>query len=167
MVSLRAVSGIPGSPENPKILRGNDAKVIGHTIAKRVPPVGHIAAQETEHSFAEAVVSGVTSVMGHGFVHQSPETLDWVQMRTVGRNEVEPDPPARHGQPVLNRPGVMVAGIVQEHMDDPPRRIRGASSNAGRGRSGSYLPPPAQIPACGFLLRCTFGVRTGLLSKVG
>ena len=36
-----------------------------------------------------------------------------------------------------------------------------------RGRSGSYLPPPAQIPACGFLLRCTFGVRTGLLSKVG
>jgi len=25
-----------------------------------------------------------------------------------------------------------------------------ASSAAGRGRSGSYLPPPAQIPACGF-----------------
>src|SRR3954463_722810 len=35
-----------------------------------------------------------------------------------------------------------------------------------RGRSGIYPPPPAQIPACGFLLRCTFGVRTGLLSKV-
>ena len=28
--------------------------------------------------------------------------------------------------------------------------IWGVSSNAGRGRSGSYLPPPAQIPACGF-----------------
>ena len=27
---------------------------------------------------------------------------------------------------------------------------RGVSSISGRGRSGSYLPPPAQIPACGF-----------------
>src|SRR4051812_20438027 len=36
---------------------------------------------------------------------------------------MEPDPPARPGQPILNRPGVVVAGIVQEHMDDPHRRI--------------------------------------------
>ena len=35
-------------------------------------------------------------------------------------------------------------------MDVPRISTRGASSNAGRGRSGSYLPPPAQIPACGF-----------------
>src|SRR3954449_13030768 len=101
---------IPGSPENPKIPWRYDAKVIGHTIAKRAPPAGHIAAQETEHGVAEAVVSGVTSVVGHVLVHQPPETLDRVQMRAVGRNEMEPDPPARHGQPILNRPGVMVAG---------------------------------------------------------
>src|SRR3954452_17691438 len=125
---------MPGSLENPKTLRGYDAKVIGHTIAKRVPPVGHIAAQETEHSFAEAVVSGVTSVVGDGFVHQSPEALDWVQMRAVGRNEMEPDPPARHCQPVLNRAGVMVAGIVQEHMDDPHRRILDCDQEGDRAQ---------------------------------
>src|SRR3954469_7302112 len=65
----------------------------------------------------------MTSVVGHVLVHQSPEPLDRVQMRAVDRHEMAPDPPAWHGQPVLNRPGVMVAGIVQEHMDDPPRRI--------------------------------------------
>src|SRR3954452_12100115 len=61
------------------------------------------------------MVLGVTSVVGHVLVHQPPKTLDRVQMRAVGRNEMEPDPPARQGQPVLNRPGVMVAGIVQKH----------------------------------------------------
>src|SRR5688572_19704091 len=36
--------------------------------------------------------------------------------------------------------------------EEPPAHhaMRGASSNAGRGRNGSCLPPPAQIPACGF-----------------
>ena len=32
----------------------------------------------------------------------------------------------------------------------PPGTGRGASRISGRGRDGSYLPPPAQIPACGF-----------------
>src|SRR3954468_23430353 len=82
---------IPGSPENPKILRRYDAKIVGHTIAKRAPPVGHIVAQETEHGIAKSIVSGMTSVVGHGFVHQPQETLDRVQMRAVGRNEMEPD----------------------------------------------------------------------------
>src|SRR5512134_2771358 len=82
---------IPCSPENPKILRCYDAKIIGHTIAKRVPSAGHIAAQETEDGFTEAVVSGMTSVVGHVFVHQPPKTLDRVQMWAVGRNEMEPD----------------------------------------------------------------------------
>ena len=43
---------------------------------------------------------------------------------------------------------------------------RKSAPDVCRGRDRSYLLPPAQIPACGFLLRCTFGVRTGLLSKV-
>ena len=38
---------------------------------------------------------------------------------------MEPDPPAGQGQPVLNRPGVVVTGVVQKHMDDPHRRIEG------------------------------------------
>ena len=35
-----------------------------------------------------------------------------------------------------------------------------------RGRDGSYLPPPAQIPACGFCFAAPSVSRTGLLSKV-
>jgi hypothetical protein len=44
------------------------------------------------------------------------------------------------------------SGVPQRHVRQArvPHQIRGASSTAGRGRSGSYLPPPAQIPACGF-----------------
>src|SRR4051812_17342696 len=57
--------------------------------------------------------------------YQSPETLDRVQMRAVDRHEMEPDPPAWHGQPILNRPGVMVADIVRKHLDDPHRRVQG------------------------------------------
>jgi hypothetical protein len=46
----------------------------------------NVIPQEAKHSFAEAVVSGVTSVMGHGFVHQPPEALDRVQrFRQVSR----------------------------------------------------------------------------------
>src|SRR3954470_17586008 len=82
-------------------------------------------ASQKLHGFAEAVVSGMTSVVGHVLVHQSPEPLDRVQMRAVDRHEMAPDPPAWHGQPVLNRPGVMIAGIVQKHMDDPHRRVQG------------------------------------------
>jgi hypothetical protein len=38
---------------------------------------------------------------------------------------MEPDPPARPGQPLLNRPRVMVADVVEKHMDDPHRWIQG------------------------------------------
>jgi hypothetical protein len=113
----------PGSPENPKVPRRYDAKVIGHTIAKRAPPAGHIAAQETEHGVAKSIVSGITSVVGYVLVHQSPQTLDRVQMRAVGRNEMEPDPPAWPTSP--EPPWRGVAGVVQKHMDDPHRRIQG------------------------------------------
>src|SRR3954471_16283349 len=51
-------------------------------------------------------------------------------------------------------------------LSSPSRGYDLPPDTAQRTRDGSYLPPPAQIPACGFLLRCTFGVRTGLLSKV-
>ncbi len=38
-------------------------------------------------------------------------------MRTIGRDEVELDPAARLGQPLLHKLGVMITGIVQVNMD--------------------------------------------------
>jgi len=38
-------------------------------------------------------------------------------VRAIGRDEVQPDPAARLGQPVLHKLGVMVAGIVQKDVD--------------------------------------------------
>ena len=46
--------------------------------------------------------------MGDVFVHLPPQTFDGVQIRAVGRDEMELDPPPLLGQPFLNDFGVMV-----------------------------------------------------------
>ena len=53
--------------------------------------------------------------MGDVSVHQPPQALDGVQMRTISRDEVEFDPPPRLGQPVADQFGVMVTGVVETH----------------------------------------------------
>jgi hypothetical protein len=39
-------------------------------------------------------------------------------MRAVSRDEMQPDPAARLGQPILHKPGVMIARVVQKNVDD-------------------------------------------------
>ena len=65
----------------------------------------------------------MTSVVRDMLVHQAPKPFDRIQMRAVGRNEVELDsaPPPR--QPSLHQIGVVVAGVVHKPVDQPLARI--------------------------------------------
>lgn len=53
-------------------------------------------------------------------------------MRTISRDKVELYSPSRHRQPFPDELGVMVAGIVQKHMDQPHRRIEGLNRRQKR-----------------------------------
>src|SRR5471030_3504486 len=44
-------------------------------------------------------------------------------MRTIGRDEMQLDPAARPGEPVLHQPGMMIARVVEKDMDEHEHRI--------------------------------------------
>ena len=60
------------SRQNPKILRRDDAEVVGYTVAVDVPLSRHLLAQERQHCRTEISERLVTSVVGDVPVHQSP-----------------------------------------------------------------------------------------------
>src|SRR5271166_4490883 len=115
--------GIAVSREDPKILRVDDAEIVGDGRRELVEPLRHGLAQEAEHGFGEVAEFGVAPVVGDVLVHHLPESLDRVEMRTVGRHEVQDDPPPWLLQPTLDDFGVVVAGVVEENMDAAHRRI--------------------------------------------
>ncbi len=84
-------------------------------VAWIFPVSGDILFQESGHGVTKFIESSVTSVVGNVSVHQPPQALDGVQMRTISRDEVEFDPPPRLGQPVADQFGVMVTGVVGTH----------------------------------------------------
>ena len=73
--------------------------------------------------------------MGDVLVHHSPESLDRIEVGAVGRHEVEPDPLAFSDQPFLRQPGMMVAGVVEEDVDQPPRRMGGKDRHEQQDRA--------------------------------
>ena len=58
-------------------------------------------------------------------VHDAPQSLDGVEMRRVGGEEVQLDPALRSGQPLLDQPGMMVARVVEDDMDAALVRVAG------------------------------------------
>ena len=115
---------IPSSRQNPKILWIDDAEVVRDRIAPLAQFCGTFSRKEAEHFPGELPRCGVAFVMRHMLVHHAPQPLDGVQMRTVGRDEVQLDPAARLGQPLLHKLGVMVPGVVQVNMDHRQERIQ-------------------------------------------
>ena len=55
-------------------------------------------------------------------VHDAPEPLNRVQMRAIGRDEMQLDPTIGDSEPLAHKLGVMIAGIVEEDMDARQRR---------------------------------------------
>ena len=64
-----------------------------------------------------------STVVGRVFVHQSPEPLDRVKVRTIGWSVMKPDPTGGPRQPRHHHLGVVIAGVVEKHMDHPLGRI--------------------------------------------
>ena len=57
------------------------------------------------------------TILRHVTVHDAPQTLDWVQMQRIGWQKVQFKAAVWAFQPQLQHPGVMVSGVVKEHMD--------------------------------------------------
>src|SRR5208337_4347006 len=70
-----------------------------------------------------AVRRGEALLVGDVLVHHLPQALDWVEVRAVGRREVQDDAPPWLLQPVLDGSGTMVAGVVEEDVDAAHRLI--------------------------------------------
>jgi hypothetical protein len=64
--------GIPCSRHDPKILRLDDAKVVGDLIAENGPIAGDLFAQEAEGRVGKLGASSVAFVVGDVSVHDAP-----------------------------------------------------------------------------------------------
>src|SRR5271165_503880 len=121
--SPQTLPAIAASREDPKILGVDDAEIVGDGRREFVEPERHGFAQETEHGFGEVAEFGVAPVVGDVLVHHLPKPFDRVEMRAVGRHEMQDDAPPRLLHPILDDFGVVVAGVVEEDVDAAHRRI--------------------------------------------
>src|SRR5437660_3152478 len=67
----------------------------------------------------------IASIIGDMFVHYAPASFDRIKMRTIGRDEVQPDPASRLPQPLTHQNRVVVGGVVKKDVDPFLSRIGG------------------------------------------
>ena len=103
-------------------------------------------AQEAEDSVAEGAVSGVALVMCNGLMHRAPQSLNRVEMRTIGWDEVKNDAAPRLIKPLPHHLGVVIAGVVEEDMDQTHRRVHcleaGQQGDCADGVNGQHVDHP-------------------------
>jgi hypothetical protein len=68
-----------------------------------MPGPRHLLEQKNQCRMSEILEPRVTFVVGAMPVHQSPQSFDWIQMRAVWWDEVQPDSAARPRQPLPHR----------------------------------------------------------------
>src|SRR5271155_811766 len=88
-VTSPSLSGIPGSPHNPKFLWVDDAEIVGDRITEVRPVPGNFFTQKTERRISELGACCVAFVVRDVSVHEAPQPLDRIQMRAIGRNEMQ------------------------------------------------------------------------------
>ena len=110
-------------PHNPKILWGYDAKIVGDRIAEVRPVPWNLFTQEPERRVRELSTCGVARVVGDVSVHEAPQPFNRIEMRTIGRDEMQFDPAPRPGKPFLHQFGMMIACVVEKDMDEHEQRI--------------------------------------------
>jgi hypothetical protein len=107
------------SVDYPKICWVDNPEIIGYLVAESAPFSGHLCAHEVQDGDGEIFDCLVSSVVGYVPMHQSPEPFDWVEVRAVGRDEVQFDAASWPCEPFLHQSGVMVAGIIEKQMNEP------------------------------------------------
>lgn len=116
-VSTPLFPAIPRLSDNPKIGRWYDAEVVVDSVPEMVPFFGDCLVEEGEDRRAELVEGFVVSIVGCVLMHEAPASLDRIEVRTIGRDEVQHALASLSLEPVTHAPGMMVAGIVQVDMD--------------------------------------------------
>src|SRR6202158_582682 len=94
------------SLHNPKLLWVDDAEIVGDRITEVRPVPGNFFTQKTERRISELGACCVAFVVRDVSVHEAPQPLDRIQMRTIGRNEMQLDPAPRSSKPFLHQSGV-------------------------------------------------------------
>src|SRR6266446_5275249 len=116
---------IPGLRDDPKIVGRDDTKVVGDSVAKAVPFFGNSSPKEAQDCRSELGEGFIASIIGDMFVHYAPASFDRIKMRTIGRDEVQPDPASRLPQPLTHQNRVVVGGVVKKDVDPFLSRIGG------------------------------------------
>ena len=105
---------IPGSPHNPKFLWVDDAEIVGDRITEVRPVPGNFFTQETERRIGELGACCVAFVVRNVSVHEAPQPLDRIEVRAIGRNEMQLDPAPRSSKPFLHQSGVVIARVSRK-----------------------------------------------------
>src|SRR6516225_3714567 len=93
---------IPALRDDPKLVGRDDTKVVGDSVAKAVPFFGNSSPEEAQDCRSELREGFIASVIGDMFVHYARASFDRIKMRTIGRDEVQPDPASRLPQPLTH-----------------------------------------------------------------
>ena len=99
------------------------AEAVRDVALHLVPALGHLV-QELQDPGAEVGEARMPPVVGDPLVQDSPQPFDRVQVRRVGRQEVQPDPSAEEALDAHREIGVVVARVVQHHVHEPQVRTR-------------------------------------------
>src|SRR5262245_1230090 len=90
--TTRSSTAIPGRRAEPKSVWRDDTQVVGDSGATAVALFGNSSPKEAQDCRSELGEGFIASIIGDMVVHHAPASFDWIKMRTIGRDEVQPDP---------------------------------------------------------------------------
>ena len=82
-----------------------------------LPFFGNCLVEEGEDRRAKLLEGFVVSIVGRVLMHEAPASFDRIEVRTIGRDEVQHALASLSLEPFTHASGMMVAGIVQVDMD--------------------------------------------------
>jgi len=109
--------------DDPKIAGRDDAEVVSDSVAEELPILRDCRSEEFQDGSPELPEGRVIPIVGHVVMHHTPTSLDRIEVRAIGRDEVQYASASRSFQPVPHDDGVVVACIVQEDMNPPLSRM--------------------------------------------
>ena len=83
------VPAIPALSEDPKTAGGDDPEIVGDSVAKKLPFFRNCPSKELQDGSSELAEARVVPVVGHVAVHHAPASFNGIEVRTVGRDEVQ------------------------------------------------------------------------------
>ena len=111
--------------DNPKIGAMDHAEIVRDSVAEALPVSGHFVSQEGDDRSAKRAEGLEVAVVSDVFVHQGPQPFDGIEMGTVGGKEMQHDFAPGRRKPLFDDVGLVIAGVVDEDVDEAHRAMRG------------------------------------------